>query len=154
MTALGHGRRAAMQLQDLEPLVGEWTVTIQLPGHGEMPAGRTTFEWLEGGGYLIQRATHDNPDFPKGITVIGPNADGDRIVQHYFDSRGVARVYETSFEDGVWRLWRDGPDFAQRFTGRLGADGTIQGTWERSDDGVTWMHDFHLIYRKVAERPL
>jgi hypothetical protein len=30
--------------------------------------------------------------------------------QHYYDSRGVARIYQMSLNDGGWKLWRD-PDF-------------------------------------------
>ena len=72
-------------------------------------------------------------------------------MQHYFDSRGVARAYDVSFEDGVLRLWRDGPDFAQRYHGRLSADAmTIDGAWEICEDGETWRHDFELTYNKVA----
>jgi hypothetical protein len=140
-----------MQIEALEPLIGEWVTEVRLPpGGGDPVRGRTTFEWLEGGGYLIQRATTDDPVFPRGVMVIGPTADGERVVQHYFDSRGVARVYEISFDDGVLRLWRDGADFAQRYSGRLSADGTtIEGAWERSDDGTTWEHDFDLTYTRV-----
>ena len=45
-----------MQVQELEPLVGEWATEVRMPRAGATrSAGRTTFEWLEGGGYLIQR---------------------------------------------------------------------------------------------------
>ena len=117
----------------------------------EVIRGRTTFEWLVGGGYMIQRAQMEDPAFPGGVMVVGPRAAGGDVVQHYFDSRGVARIYEISPEDGVLRLWRDDADFAQRYTGRLSSDGaTIDGAWERSDDGVAWVPDFDLTYRKVA----
>ena len=140
-----------MQVQELESLVGEWTTEVRMPGQDEVIRGRTTFEWLEGGGYLIQRAEMEDPVFPRGVMVIGPATGGGRVVQHYFDSRGVARVYEISLEDGVLRLWRDDADFAQRYSGRLSADGsTIEGAWEINEDGVAWRHDFDLTYRKVA----
>jgi hypothetical protein len=72
-----------------------------------------------------------------------------------FDSRGVARVYEMSLSDGVWRLWRDAPDFSplnfsQRYTGSFGDDGmTITGSWEICHDGTTWEHDVELTYIQV-----
>lgn len=141
-----------MQIEELRPLVGEWATEVVFPGHDGPIAGRTTFERLEGGGYLIQRATMEDPRFPRGVMVIGPAAGGGRIVQHYFDSRGVARVYEISLEDGVLRLWRDDPaDFSQRYTGALSAAGaTIRGAWEICEDGETWAHDFDLTYTKIA----
>ena len=54
-----------------------------------------------------------------------------------------------SLGDGVWTLWRDGPDVAQRFTGRFADDGdSIKGAWELSRDGSSWQHDFDLTYRR------
>jgi hypothetical protein len=68
----------------------------------------------------------------------------------YSDSRGVARLYQMSLRDGVWKLWRDDPEFAQRFNGTFSEDGrTITGAWEKCRDGKTWEHDFDLIYRKL-----
>ena len=138
-----------MKLEELEPLVGEWATEVELPGASGAIRGRTTFSWLEGGGYLIQRATMEDPNFPTGVMVIGPDLRGERVVQHYFDSRGVARVYDISLEDGVLRVWRDDSDFAQRYTGTFSADGTtVSGAWEICDDGETWAHDFALTYTK------
>jgi hypothetical protein len=57
----------------------------------------------------------------------------------------VARVSEMSFDVGVWKLWRESPDFSQRFAGTFSADGnTIQGRWEISTDGSSWEPDFDL----------
>ena len=65
----------------------------------------------------------DHPEAPDGIAIIGFDADKGAYAQHYFDSRGVARVYEMSFDDGVWKLWRDSPGFSQRFAGTFSDDG-------------------------------
>ena len=96
------------------------------------------------------------PEAPDGIAIIGPDRASDgNFLQHYFDSRGVARVYKMSLSDGVWQLWRDAPDFsplnfAQRFTGTFSDAGrTISGAWETCHDGETWEHDFDLTYTKV-----
>ncbi len=59
-----------------------------------------------------------------------------------------------SFSDGVWKLWRETPDFSplpfsQRFEGVFGSDGRrIEGAWEICHDGSTWEHDFAMTYRK------
>ncbi|MGI8505289.1 MAG: hypothetical protein ACR2MK_00530 [Solirubrobacteraceae bacterium] len=80
----------------------------------------------------------------------------DKYLQHYFDSRGVARIYETSFKGAVWTLARTAPDlspldFAQRFTGTFSAErSTIEGRWEISNDGSRWEHDFDLTYTRPA----
>ena len=138
-------------MEGLEPLVGEWTTEVVMPGSDEVLPGQMSVERLEGGGYLIQRWAMEDPRFPRGITVIGPDRSGELIVQHYFDSRGVARVYEISLENGVLRLSRDDEDFAQRYTGRFSDDGSaIEGAWERTEDDGTWVHDFDLTYRRKA----
>jgi hypothetical protein len=60
-----------------------------------------------------------------------------------------------SVSDGVWKLWRDSPDFSpldfsQRYTGSFSDDGkTISGAWEICHDGATWEHDFDLTYTKL-----
>jgi len=135
-------------MEGFEALLGEWTTEVRHPDigvvHGEM-----SVEWLEGGGYLVQRSSAEDTRFPRGLSLIGPTAAGDRIVQHYFDSRGVARVYELSLENGVWRTWRDDPKMSQRFTGRFSDDGsTIDVVLERTEPDGTWVHDFDLTYRR------
>jgi hypothetical protein len=134
------------KLQALEALVGDW-----LLGDPSAAVGRTSFSWLQGGFFLIQRWTVDIPEVPDGIAILGEDATTGGLFQHYYDSRGIARVYEMSLEDGVWKLWRNGPDFWQRFTGKLSEDGaTITGTWESSPDGSSWQHDFDLVYTRTS----
>ena len=137
----------------LEVFVGEWVAQVLLP---DAPAGRTTFEWTLGGRYLLQRAYSPRPEFPDGLMIISSDDDSGRYTQHYFDSRGVTRVYRMTLADGVWTLWRDQPDFsaldfAQRYVGRFSADGdTIEGRWETSHDGgASWEVDFGLRYTRV-----
>ena len=141
-------------LQRLEPLVGTWSLEAVFPN---LPPsdhrGRLTFEWLPGGGFLVQRWEAPDPA-PDGIAVIGWHADRGTYLQHYFDTRGVARVYVMGFEDGVWTLSRDEPDFSpldfrQRWRGRLAGD-TIVGAWEICHDGTTWEHDFELRYSRIG----
>jgi hypothetical protein len=63
-----------------------------------------------------------------------------------FDSRSIARIYQMSLCDGVWKLWHDAPGFSQRFEGAYSDDWmTISGRWEKSADGVQWELDFDSI---------
>jgi hypothetical protein len=136
-------------MEALDALVGEWTIEVVLPGTDHAVRGEMTTDWLEGGGYLVQRSTMEDARFPRVLLVIGPDATGEKIVQHHFDSRGVARVYDLALENGVLRMWRDGEDFAQRYTGRFSDDGSaIEGAWERTEDDGSWVHDFSLTYRR------
>ena len=142
----------APELEGFEALVGTWESVAthpSLPGV-EVP-GSTSFEWLEGGQYLIGRSRNEHADFPDSLLVIG--ADGDGLVMRYYDSRGVERVYGTSLHDGVWRLSRDDPDFAQRFVGTFeDGDSTIAGQWEASHDGRTWEPDLAITYHLATSR--
>jgi hypothetical protein len=144
-------------LERLAAFVGAWTLEGSLPAApGVVARGRAAFEWLAGGRFLIERWEVERPEFPDGIAIIGLDRDGEAFTQHYFDSRGVARVYAMTVRDGVWTLLRDAPDFSpldfwQRFTGEFSADGrAISGRWETSQDGSTWEHDFDLTYRKLT----
>jgi len=102
-------------------------------------------------GFLIERSTVDRPEFPNAISIIGATGVDGGLQQHYFDSRGVARVYEMTFEGGVWTLFREGPDWPQRYVGELSEDGnTITGRWERGTElGAPLEHDFDLTYTRV-----
>ena len=82
---------------------------------------RATFEWMPGETFLLQRWQAPVPEAPDGLAVIGYDEGRGTLLQHYFDWRGVARVYEMSLEDGVWKLQRDRrllpAPFDQRFEG-------------------------------------
>lgn len=142
-------------LEALGVFVGEWHMTASLaPDPASAPRARTTFEWLTGKRFLIQRWEVDVAEAPDGIAVIGFDPAKSTYLQHYFDSRGVARVYEMTFANQVWTLYRitsEPDDFSQRFTGTFSEDGnTIAGRWETSNDGSGWAHDFDLSYTRGA----
>ncbi len=87
--------------------------------------------------------------------VISVDPETGSYAQHYFDWRGVTRVYAMTFDGEVWTLLRVTPDFSslsfsQRYTGRLHDGGdTIAGTWEQSKDAKHWERDFDLTYTRV-----
>lgn len=148
----------------LNRLVGTWTTEATHPAlPGIVVHGSATIDWLEGERFLIYRARNDHPDFPDSISIIG-HTEQDRVERgardvapdersqlcmHYFDSRGVFRVYDASIDDSSWRLWRDAPGFSQRFTGTFaGAGGTIVGRWQLREDDVHWVDDLEITYRR------
>ena len=135
----------------LEALVGEWTIEAGPPGGPPWPGGgQVTFEWLDGVPLLIERSHVDVPEAPDGVAVIGCDGMSDTYYQLYTDERDVQRVYKMSLTEGVWKLWRDGKPFSQRFTGTFSEDGnTIAGRWEIAEDGKTWRTDFDLTYTRV-----
>ena len=67
----------------------------------------------------------------------------------YTDERGVARIYQMSLEGGIWKMWRDSPDFSQRMTGTFSDDGnTITWKGEMSRDGAAWEGDLNVTYTR------
>jgi hypothetical protein len=141
-------------LAALDILVGAWTEQVLLP---DIPPGRVVFEWALDGHYLLQHSEIPQSEFPNSLAVIARDTAGDGYVQHYFDSRGVVRIYQMSLRDALWTLSRTEPDFtplafAQRFEGRFAPDGyTIAGRWETSEDGGEhWKLDFPLTFTRVS----
>ena len=137
------------QLTRFDAFVGRWTTEATHPSvPGTVVRGESTFEWLEGEKFLINRARNEHPDFPDSISVIG--LVDERIAMYYFDSRGVHRVYEMSLSEGKWRIWRDAPGFSQRFTGTFSDDGnTLSGVFELSEGDEIWNDDLAITYRRV-----
>ena len=155
-----------MALDELEVFVGKWHMAVANTGENwpELPpveeqlaAGLATvsYEWMDGKEFLVQRWNAPDPG-PDGLAVIGPDPEREGgYLQHYFDQRGVARIYKMSFESGVWNLWRDEPDFSpldfkQRYEGRFSEDGNrLEGTIEMNETG-DWHRDFDTIYQRAG----
>jgi hypothetical protein len=139
-------------LKKLEPLVGEWKLEA-IPPSGEPWPGeaQATIGWHESRAHLVETSTVEMPEAPNGIKIMGCDAANGTYHQLYSDDRGVCRVYEMSIDGGVWKLWREGEPFAQRFTGKISDDGNrIDGRWEAKKAGDDWETDFDLIYTRVG----
>ena len=142
----------------LEPLIGSWTVEAEFPTPGPLIVrGATTFEWLLGRRYVLQRTEMEHPDAPDSQSILAPDPGRPGgWLQHYFDSRGVVRLYDMSFDGRTWTLTRRAADFspldfAQRFTADLvdGGD-TLTGAWYTGSGGDDWQLDFRLTYRRAG----
>jgi hypothetical protein len=151
-------------LARLDIFVGEWIMEVRFPGDGpelsgataEGPRARSRFEWTLDRQFLLQRTEIPVPEAPDSLTIIGVDPGTGRYTQHYYDARGVARLYAMSLADGRWTLTRESPDFTpldfrQRFTGTFSEDGnTITGAWEKDLGTSGWEHDFALTYRRAG----
>jgi len=139
------------KLEPFEALIGEWTIELTHPAvEGTVIRGRTTYEWLEGGRFLIQRAVNEHPDFPDSLSVIGVMEGESDLSMQYFDSRGVHRIYTVGFNGSELTLERDEPGFAQRLSARLSDDGsTFTGVWQL-DEGEGYQDDLAFTYRRAA----
>lgn len=143
-------------LKNLEIFVGEWEMEISNASFLSDPSatlnGFASIEWFDGGSFLIIRQRNSQPVPPFSTWIIGRDESIDTYKMLYFDSRGVSRIYEMSFNDGLWKIWRNSPGFSQRLTGNISKDGnTILAAWEISTDDSNWEHDFDLTYRRRGE---
>jgi hypothetical protein len=150
-------------LARLDIFVGEWAIQARFPGDspvpsdvaGQPPPARSRFEWALDRQFLLQRTEIQIPGAPDSLAIVSADPGTGAFTQHYYDSRGVARLYAMTFADGLWTLTREAPDFTpldfrQRFTATVSADGnTISGAWEQGRDGG-WVHDFTLSYHRIA----
>ncbi len=151
-------------LARLGVFIGDWSMEARFPGHrptppgaaGPGPVARSQFEWALGGQFVVQHTEVPIPEAPDSLAIIGTDPRTGGYTQHYYDSRGVVRLYAMSFAGGVWTLTRESPDFSpldfpQRFTGTFSEDvNTITGDWEKRPDGGDWVHDFALVYRRAG----
>ena len=138
------------ELQGWQWLVGTWATEATHPAlPGTLVNGQATFEWLEDQRFLLQRSHYDHPEIPDAIAISGI-IDGKQSM-HYFDPRGVHRVFAVDITAHTWQFWNDAPGFSQRFTGTLSDDGNaIDGQGELSRDGATWERDLAITYRRVG----
>lgn len=150
-------------LSRLDVFIGEWVLAARSPGGqpapsstGEQgPQARTRFEWALDGQFMLQRTHVSVPEAPDSLTIVSVDSETGGYTQHYYDSRGVVRLYAMAFADGVWTLTRESPDFSpldfqQRFTGTFSQDANIiSGAWEKRLNGAGWEHDFDLTYSRA-----
>jgi hypothetical protein len=139
-------------MTSFDALIGTWSTEASHPQIEGTVLGRTTWEWLEGGRFLIQRIHNDHEQFPDSISVIGPPEDGERLLMEYFDSRGVRRTYNISLDDGVLRIWREAPGFDQRLSATLDDD-AFTGLWQVARTPGGWQDDVAISYRRILETP-
>ena len=127
--------------------------TSFLPDPVSTIKGTASFEWFDGGDFLILRQGMKESGVPWATWFIGRDQDSENYTIRYIDDRKFSRVYEMSFENGTWEIWRNAPEFTQRFIGKISTDKKmIEGHWEKSTDGKTWHHDFDLTCKKSTNR--
>jgi hypothetical protein len=134
-------------LEPFEALIGTWDTEAKHRLVDEIVPGTITYEWLEGGRFLIQRSRNDHELFPDAICVIGPPEEGDGLVMEYFDSRGVRRTYRIALENGVLRIWRDVEGFDQRYVATIAND-AYEGLHQLAETPGEWKDDMRVTYRR------
>src|SRR5215207_3022700 len=128
--------RKESTMKDFEPLIGEWH------GEGELPMEPPMKMSVEAkvqrlGEFIVFSSVGEPAELPDSISIIGGAPDGEPQPMHYFDDRGVKRLFMMALDGSTWKIWRapgedwngpDGPGFDQRFIGEISPDGNaIEG---------------------------
>jgi hypothetical protein len=151
------------ELRRLDPLVGQWAIEGYAQESLAGPAGpvrsRESFEWLEGGYFLVHRYETHFGDQPvqKGIMFWGFDESARRFLLHFFSNNGPftseGNIYEGELRNNS--LVCTGP---ARFTIKLddqgrvsvGHDGTFDIDWELRDANGIWRPWMHDTYRRIG----
>jgi hypothetical protein len=148
-------------LEAFSPCVGKWhTEGQQL----ESPLGPAspfvaveTFEWLDGGHFLVHRLEGKFGRQPSAcVEILGKNEEG--LFAHAFYNDGnsndwrVTAVGHGLVQEGTWSKG-SGETFRVRYTARFIEEGnTIEGKWEQCRDGQSW--STFLETRSTKAQPL
>jgi hypothetical protein len=116
-------------LRALDRLIGTWSVV----GGAK---GRVTYEWMEGGFFLLQHVElEQDGQQTKGIEIIGherqfgaePSAD---IKSRYYDNQGNTLDYVYELEGETLTIWAGERGSPAYFRGQFSEDGdTMTGAW-------------------------
>ena len=132
--AQGHQQpvEPAPDLRALDRLVGTWELS------GDV-TGTVTYEWMEGGFFLIQRV--DLGSEASGLEVIGhergygaePSAD---IKSRFYSNAGDTLDYVYELEGDTLTIWFGQKGSPAYYRGEFGGDGsTLTGAWHYPGGG-------------------
>ena len=136
-------------LKQFDILMGEWNM---VGTHPAFPAvhGHSSFGWLAEGALRVWHFDWERPGPPSALSVIGHDDSVETCSMLYSDERGVARIYQMSLADGIWKMWRESPGFSQRMTDTFRDNAnTIAGHGELSRDGSNWEQDLDVTYTRI-----
>ena len=124
-------------LKCLNKLVGTWNVS------GPDIKGQVTFEWMEGGFFLMQHVhfNHSGRQIA-GIEIIGydlpfgAEAPSEHIKSHWFGNTGETFEYTYEVDDETLTIWGGVKGSPAYYKGKWSADGnTNSGAWVYPDGG-------------------
>src|SRR5215210_7943372 len=137
--ARGYGQEArepSPALRKLDRLVGTWELS------GDV-GGRVTYEWMEGGFFLIQRTglVQDDGGVSTGMEVIGherplgeePSAD---VKSRFYSDTGATLDYTYELEGDTLTIWFGERGSPAYYEGTLSEDdGKLSGAWHYPGGG-------------------
>jgi hypothetical protein len=139
------------ELHPFKVLIGEWKTAGTHPYFpGTIFHGRTTFQWMENGAFVIMHSEIDEEGIPSGIAIFGSDDATKEFFMLYFDERKVSRKYNVAVQDNVIKWWRNTPEFSQRYSWTIADENSIIARGELSRDGITWEKDLELTFTRIV----
>jgi hypothetical protein len=132
----------------LDRLLGIWDVAMDHHAVDGIAAGQHVYERVLDGAFVGARWALDNPAFPDAQALMTDE------VMHYFDVRGVIRVFEVTWTEDGWTLVLLSPEFSQRMVSAfVGPDEVRTEGFLSEDLGETWNYDFVMeLSRRASPR--
>lgn len=128
-SAASHQGQPHPDLKRLEQLIGTWNLS------GET-SGQVTYEWLEGGFFLLQQVDMEHSgNHIKGLEVIGhlrpfgeePSQD---IKSRFYSSTGDTLDYVYELSGNTLMIWGGEKGSPAYFKGTISSDGNVcTGVW-------------------------
>ncbi len=116
-------------LKSLDRLVGTWELSGGVHG-------RVTYEWMEGGFFLLQRVDLEQDGQPiRGIEIIGHERPfgaepSEEIKSRYYDTLGNTLDYVYEMEGDTLTIWGGHKGSPAYYRGTFSADGnSTTGEW-------------------------
>ncbi len=123
----------------LDRLLGSWVFSMNHSLMSEPVGGRLRYERVLDGAFLMLHWSYNHPDFPDAVALL------DEHSYHYFDVRGVIRIFDFGIDESGWSMSRLDGEFSQRTAGRFRGPDAMECMGEYSRDlGVTWHQDFTM----------
>lgn len=121
-------------LKSLDRLVGTWNVFD--PSRAEGVHGKVTYEWMDGGFFLMQHVDLEHDGQPiKGIEIIGHvqlfGAEPSEVIKsRYYGTTGETLDYVYEMEGDTLTIWGGEKGSPAYYKGNFSDDGnTATGEW-------------------------
>lgn len=119
-------------LRALDVLVGTWRVS----GGAN---GQFSFEWIDGGFFMMQRIDVDRL---QGVEIIGYDERSRALKSQCFTNSGIVCEYEYEIRDDTLIISVNMPHMQGDFVGTFNDERTVcSGSWEWVENGITKGYD-------------
>lgn len=131
-------------IEALDQLLGTWEFTMHHADVSKPIYGRHVYERVLDGAFVLHRCVYDRSDFPDAMALMTDTT------YHYFDVRGITRIFKVEFKDHGWSTINVEKEFSQRTVARFKSREQVEVNGKRShDNGVTWQPDYTMTSRRV-----